>query len=243
MEACIESRLHALLHPDVMVSIMALKRRKQELSSTRPLRASVPSVPRRIPGPTPVSKSASTSGSESFGPEIPLSYKETYLHAIARDPRNIFAFWEIGPRASAEVQKTVRYKKGGMQPALRLYNVDSKGGSRVADFLLGAEESERYVAVQPSDSNRYRFEFGFLMRSGKFMKICASNEVETPRFPAVKQADSAETIAPSSLVNDYLQQKISLPDFTEAYADPCFTTGAWCSGSLDFIPKSINVTE
>ena len=120
---------------------------------------------------------------------------------------------------------------------LRLFKIDSKGSGRVADFLLGADESDRYVAVPPSDSSRYRFEYGFLMRSGKFLKICVSNEVEIPKIHSTDQTDSAESTTASSPIHDYLLHKISQPDFTEAYSEPYSAAGLDSAGSLDFIPK------
>jgi hypothetical protein len=110
------------------------------------------------------------------------AYNDTYLRILMRTPGELFAFWECSPESVRAAVETAGRDGRGFRPILRLFDAGSQPddcGQAVADYPLEKGEDSRYIPV-PQQGRPYRLECGIATRSGRFIALCASNEIRAP---------------------------------------------------------------
>jgi hypothetical protein len=110
------------------------------------------------------------------GPELPAGYGDDRIVALVRDPRNIYAYWELSggafERAKAERGEAAL---AGALWALRVVRVND---GRFFDIPVNPAAGNWYVRVEPGF--RYQIKVGLVLSSGAFLELAASAEVMTP---------------------------------------------------------------
>ena len=110
---------------------------------------------------------------------LPSHYGRDRLVLMARDPRWIYAYWEITHEKHQEMLQKHVLEWGFGKPVLRLYDLSPRAGEpALVDVALCDEADSWYVRI---DRPRHRFvaEIGRLF-SGKFVSLVRSNEVALP---------------------------------------------------------------
>ena len=97
---------------------------------------------------------------------------------MARDPRWIYAYWELAHDRYRELRERRLSEWGLSRPVLRLYDTTDPSSFRVLDFDLKDEADNWYVRV---DHPRHRFvaEIGRIFPDG-FVALLRSNEIFLP---------------------------------------------------------------
>ncbi|KUK36103.1 MAG: uncharacterized protein PWQ99_202 [Clostridia bacterium] len=117
-------------------------------------------------------------------PEIPFSYGDTRIVAMARDPYWLFAYWEIGEafkdeirrRYGAEAWDTARLVLK-VYDATNLYFYESRQAMEIA---IDKHANNWYIHTgQPNRS--YLVELGGILPDGTYFFIARSDIVTTPR--------------------------------------------------------------
>jgi len=118
----------------------------------------------------------------------PLSehYKETKIALLPRDPKWIYAYWEIGEKTKGEVRR----KRGEdiflrSSLTLRFYDVtdiefNGRNAHRQFDIKVNSEIGNWYVQV-PESGRTYLSDIGLLTEKGEFIILSRSNKVSLPR--------------------------------------------------------------
>lgn len=117
-------------------------------------------------------------------PEIPRSYGDTRIVAMARDPYWLFVYWEIGETFKDEVRR--RHGQQAWDAArlvLRVYdatNLYFYESRQAMEITINNFASNWYIHTgQPNHS--YLVELGGFLPDGTYIFIARSNMVTTPR--------------------------------------------------------------
>ncbi|MGE5372639.1 MAG: DUF4912 domain-containing protein [Solirubrobacterales bacterium] len=130
--------------------------------------------------------------------ELPLSYEETRLTLLVRDPEWLFAYWEISP----DDWDRLRGQHGDQLFRLEhivLRIAEMAGDMASFELNVGGLRGEWHIRVGRPDTAYY----GILgVRHGdRFVPVCSSNAVITPRSGFSNQYDDEWM-----LVNDHEQR-------------------------------------
>jgi hypothetical protein len=130
-----------------------------------------------------VDEPRSTENFEDLG-ELPRSYDAPLLVAVARDPRTLFAYWDVDwPSIFGDAQPRER------AVYLRVIaNAESDESLVAVEPLAGS----CYVTVANADT-RYHLELGYYDDAGEWQSIIASDRVITPR-DSVEQGDEFQLV-------------------------------------------------
>ncbi len=138
-----------------------------------------------------------TAGPVSMPPvesmEIPADYGVTRIVAMVRDPRWLFAYWEITAERFSKLEKKFGDEWTRCTMALRVDDLDSK---EYFDIDISYEARAWYINVAPG--GRYRVAIGVLTPGGKFVRIAESAVVETPRGRVSDRVDE-EWVVPEDV--------------------------------------------
>jgi hypothetical protein len=112
--------------------------------------------------------------------ELPRSYDVPLLVAVARDPRTLFAYWDVDwPTAFRDAQPRDR------TVYLRVLASDeTEESSRAVEPLVGS----CYVEVANADTG-YRVELGYYDPAGEWNSVIVSERVITPRDTVEQSAE------------------------------------------------------
>ncbi len=134
--------------------------------------------------------SESTESTYTTGPgdecDIPYRYNETVIRLMVRDPYWIHAYWEIAEDTIHEIRQ--RLSEEGWNRShkiLRIYDitdVSPEAGISESFFDIGIGDSADnwYINVAKPDRT-YCAELGIKDPEGRFISLCRSNSVTTPR--------------------------------------------------------------
>ncbi len=131
---------------------------------------------------------------------LPARYGKDRLVIMARDPRWIYAYWEVARERHQEVFKKHMSEWGVSRPVLRVYDLTERSPShRQFDIQLSDEADNWYVRVDRPD-HRYVAELGRVF-SGHFVALVRSNEITLP--PESVSMEIAEEWAPPDWQSQY----------------------------------------
>ena len=125
-------------------------------------------------------------------------YGDTKIALLARDPDWIFAYWEIGPETRDKLK--VEYDINNRQMMLRWYDVTDlaeftgANAHRVMDIEINGLAISWYQKM-PLPMRSWCADLGFTDQSGRFVAICRSQVVSTPR----------NTVAPARSDEEWMQ--------------------------------------
>jgi len=148
---------------------------------------------------------------------IPEAYGKDGIVLIARDPKSLYAYWEIQPKTERSVQgQLLPQEVPGLQTILRVYSVQGPGSRsdkrrRLQDIGLSGLAKNWYIPV-PDAASWYKVEIGILTVSGRFLPLAASQVVATPPAGASENLDPKWEPDPR-LFNKFLSM-VSLSDST-----------------------------
>jgi len=108
------------------------------------------------------------------GPALPAGYGEDRLVALVRDPRCLFAYWELD---GGGVERA-RSARGGIDGGVWVLRLVKVIGDRFFDVPVDPGSGNFYLHVEPGE--RYQVKIGVVLPTGSFVEIAASQEVVTP---------------------------------------------------------------
>ncbi len=112
--------------------------------------------------------------------ELPRSYGQDSLVLLPRDPRWLFAYWEL----REETVRRARVASAMGKPMLRVYDVTDIhftgfNAHRQVDVDVKLETTNWYINV-PEGGRLYLAEVGFLAKDGRFTPMARSNTIGVP---------------------------------------------------------------
>lgn len=147
--------------------------------------------------------------------ELPRAYDMPLLVAVARDPRTVFAYWEVDwPATFGDPQPSAR------KVYLRvLANGDNEESAIEIEPLAGS----CYVNVANADTH-YRLELGYFDAAGQWRWIVTSGPVITPRDTVEQSAEFQLVTVPlhlsfQRLVDIFRGSKFDGQAISDAIAD------------------------
>ena len=133
--------------------------------------------PSSIPVPPPVAPPAARPGPYlDRGPNLPAGYGQDCLAALVRDPRAIFAYWELSGGAVERLR--AGRSESELAGAVWVLRVCRLPGGQFFDIPVDPAASNWYVHVEPASS--YQVKIGLVLASGAFVELAASRPVATP---------------------------------------------------------------
>lgn len=120
-------------------------------------------------------------------PTLPVSYGESHILLLVRDPQTLFAAWDMAPAAVQTVRSQIGARAFAVSTlTLRL----TEAGGRTNVFHVGKKVRSRYLKIGGSPS--FMAEIGFTTPAGRFELIASSAPCFVPLGPSGRQ----ETLAP-----------------------------------------------
>ena len=108
---------------------------------------------------------------------LPDAYGIDRLVLMPKNPRTLFAYWEITPGLQEKMREQYQTLWEQGTPTLRLHELD-KGLYKNID--INYDVDNWYVTVD--EANRtYYVEIGQILKDGRFITMLSSNTVRTPR--------------------------------------------------------------
>ena len=115
-------------------------------------------------------------------------YDTTRVETLVRDPRCIFAYWEISSRDIRSIADSFGKVWNECRLVLRVYGFGDGGRRSPAfDIDIPFETSNWYIDVYPD--TRYQVGVGVISPEGIYTEIAISGEVETPRESVSEHQD------------------------------------------------------
>jgi hypothetical protein len=118
----------------------------------------------------------------SGGP-LAKTYGRNKFVLLTRDPRWLFAYWEILPESEEKVRRTAGDDLDGARRILRVYDVTESGGAEPSgsfDLQIHPGAKSWYIHL-PTPGRIWRIELGYIGHSGRFYRVLGSNTAKTPR--------------------------------------------------------------
>ncbi|AQS59746.1 DUF4912 domain-containing protein [Desulforamulus ferrireducens] len=118
---------------------------------------------------------------------LPHHYGVSRLVAVAKDPRWLYAYWEVSATTQQEfIKKYGQDEWHNSRPVLRVYDVT---GLNESNSLTGHSFQEIYIDpfadnwfIQVGQPERsFILELGRLLTNGIYVRLLISNKVSTPR--------------------------------------------------------------
>jgi hypothetical protein len=146
------------------------------VAAPQPVTATIgaPQTPQPPPGP-------------AYPQELPSGYQDTRVVLLARDPHQLYAYWDLPPEQIAAGQPA----RGAGQFVARVIAVadpHTTNGRDVTALALPVAAAESYIPV-PQPATSYRVEVGYRTADGHFTVLGRSNVATTP--PAETSASTA----------------------------------------------------
>ncbi|MFH0794046.1 MAG: DUF4912 domain-containing protein [bacterium] len=115
--------------------------------------------------------------------ELPAEYGETRIVLMVRDPRWLFAYWEVAVEDRMRLGLTGGGRSSSL--ALRVYDVTGKVfDGRNANSFFDVRINDYAVSwyVQTPQANRaWAVDYGYYNEDGEFVTVTRSNSAEAPR--------------------------------------------------------------
>ncbi len=120
-------------------------------------------------------------------PTLPMSYGESHLLLLVRDPQTLFAAWDMAP-STIEALKARLGHRGFAVSTLTLRLTRAGGGASV--MHVGKKARSRYLKIDGGPS--FIAEIGFTTPAGRFELVARSAPCFVPMGPLARQ-ESLET--------------------------------------------------
>ena len=116
--------------------------------------------------------------------DLPADYGRDIIVIVARDPRFIFTYWEVTPKAWEKISRELKDKIQGCRRILRAYDVtninfNGNNANRYFDIELSDYSNNWYIDTGSAGTS-WCVDFGLKLRDGRFISIIRSNIVHLP---------------------------------------------------------------
>ncbi len=124
--------------------------------------------------------------------DLPVSYGDTKIVLLPRDPWWCFTYWEIGEQTKQEIKNL--YGEN-VRTILRVYDVtnvenfDGKNANKYFDIAINLQTNNWYINL-PETNRSWCVDLGIITAEGKFVTVVRSNTVIMPRFGVSPLTDS-----------------------------------------------------
>lgn len=125
--------------------------------------------------------SSFTSGAPATPPQtgpLPRDYGVTRLALLPRDPRWLYAYWEIAPYTWEEARRAFGEQVSRGRAVLRMHS-DNAGARETFDVDIALDTRHWYIHA-PHGGGQWRAELGLVLPDGRFVLLAISNEVRLP---------------------------------------------------------------
>ncbi len=147
---------------------------------------------RKAPKPAPEPYISRVPEDRLSGGPLPKKYNKDRFVLLTRDPRWLFAYWEILPGTEEKViRKAAEDLEGdAVRRILRIFDMteDGEESSGIIDIQIHPGARSWYIHL-PVAGRAWRVEIGFIGKSGRFYRIMGSNVAKTPRKSVSKVID------------------------------------------------------
>ena len=118
-----------------------------------------------------------------FREELPLCYGRDMIALQVRDPRWLYAYWELRHSTIDSLRNKLGEKFHNARLILRVYDVsliifDGNNAHSFFDVDINGRLGNWYIEAAPGKS--WCVDLGFKLRDGSFLKLLRSNTVHTP---------------------------------------------------------------
>lgn len=111
--------------------------------------------------------------------ELPSNYGDNLIYLMVRDPRWIYAYWELQKDYVEGRRESLGGTWGEICTVLRVYDVtESTAEPAYQDLYLGGITDHWHIHACPDRS--YYVEIGLLHKDGRFLSLARSNSVHMP---------------------------------------------------------------
>ncbi|MCR4399153.1 MAG: DUF4912 domain-containing protein, partial [Firmicutes bacterium] len=110
---------------------------------------------------------------------IPSRYGDNTMVLMVRDPEWLYAYWEIQPEELRRAAEMEGLDLSDSVPVMRLYDVTDGRKVHCRDIILN-EYSDSWYLSSMVPARTYYAELGRLTKTGRFVRLAASNTVSTP---------------------------------------------------------------
>jgi len=116
--------------------------------------------------------------------ELPRQYGETKITVLVRDPRWVYAYWEITPQAFDGARRQLGAEFNSAKMALRVYDISNIkfNGSNARGFfdILINQYTDNWYIETGAPGESFCVDVGYVLPDGRFITIARSNAVRTP---------------------------------------------------------------
>ncbi len=117
--------------------------------------------------------------------DLPLSYNQTRLVLMVRDPFWVYAYWDISKEKEKEIKLYKQKYKGMVKSILRVYDITHENMSRDVpknyfDIDVPLEIGQWYIYLGNPD-HKFTVDLGLINKNKNFYLITWSNTVTIPR--------------------------------------------------------------
>lgn len=118
-------------------------------------------------------------------PELPRGYNDNFITIMSRDPKWIYAYWEISNEMRNYLEQTYGSRLNNSKPVLRLYDItdiyDFNGSNahNYTDTIINDYSNNWYLNIGAPDRT-YCIDLGRILNDGTFILVARSNSTSTP---------------------------------------------------------------
>jgi len=128
-------------------------------------------------------------------PELPWGYDDNKITVMARDPKWVFAYWDISEDKRRSMSENYGPDWEKSHSVLRVYDVtgvnnfDCTKANKYFDVEINEYTGKRYVNVEAAN-RAYRVDLGRILSDGNFIVMARSNVTSTPRNTISEKIDT-----------------------------------------------------
>jgi len=121
---------------------------------------------------------------EEPGVDLPHRYDIDRIVLLVRDPRWIYAYWELRKETLKALRDELKEEFGTAKFVLRVYDTaqvifDGNNAHGVFDVQIDEQAKSWYIALD-SPGRSWCVDLGLFLASGRFITVLRSNTAETP---------------------------------------------------------------
>ena len=132
-----------------------------------------------LPPPEPKARISVIPEDQLSGGVLPKRYGRNRFVLLTRDPRWLFAYWEIMETTEEKLRVKAGEDLAEARKVLRVFDCTS-GAEVFFDLPIHPGAHSWYIHL-PVAGHVWRIELGYVGKSGRFYRLLGSNKVKTPR--------------------------------------------------------------